>query len=111
MKIAVPKETHADETRVALSLDTAKKLLQLKADVTIEKGLATSLSIEDKKYLDLGVKVEPNRQELFSQADILLCVRKPKIEEIAWLKKGAILISFLDPFNEKDLIVALQKQG
>lgn len=110
MIIAIPKETHPGEKRVAFIPSSVDRLVKKGAQVTIESGLGLDIGITDDDYKKAGAGVEGNRQQLLSQADIVLRLRKPPMEEIAWLKKGAIHISFLDPFNEKSLVDALAQQ-
>lgn len=106
MLIGVPKETHPGERRVALIPDSVKKLTQKGLDILIEKSLGASIGISDQDYLDAGAKIG-SRQDVLSQSDMVLRLRKPPHEEVNQLKKGSIHISFLDPYNEKDLINTL----
>ncbi|MBD3649672.1 MAG: Re/Si-specific NAD(P)(+) transhydrogenase subunit alpha [Pseudomonadales bacterium] len=111
MQIAVPSETLANERRVALTPDSVKKLKGLDLEVVVESGLGNKAGFNDTEYQDAGAKVVNDRNELLSSADIVLRVRKPPQEEIAQLKKGAIHISYLDPYNETALIDGLSSQG
>jgi len=111
MKIFVPKETDTVETRVALDPVAAKKLIDLGAEVVVESGAGVTADHPDAAYSDAGASVTEDRAGLLAEADIVLRVRKPAPEEIAKQKKGAIHVSFLDPFNEPDLIKAFAAQG
>jgi H+-translocating NAD(P) transhydrogenase subunit alpha len=111
MKIGVPKENHPEETRIALLPETAKKLVDLGAAVVIEAGLGSSCQFQDKDYQDGGVTVATDRQTLLREADIILRLRKPDASEVALLKKGCVHISYLDPFNESELIQTFAQQG
>jgi H+-translocating NAD(P) transhydrogenase subunit alpha len=107
MIIAIPKETHPGESRVALIPSSVDRLVKKGAQVVIEAGLGSTIGVTDSEYEKAGATVESNRQALLSKADIVLRLRKPAIEEINSLKKGSLHISFLDPFNEKSLVDAL----
>jgi len=107
MIIGIPKETSAGEQRVAFIPSSVDRLVKKGAAVIIETGLGASIGISDEEYKKAGASIESKRQVLLSSADIVLRLRKPPIEEIKLLKKGAIHISFLDPFNEKALVQAL----
>ena len=107
MIIGIPKETHPGEQRVAFIPPSVDRLVKKGAQVIIEAGLGTCIGITDEEYKKAGATIEGNRQTLLSTADIVLRLRKPPLEEIKLLKKGSIHISFLDPFNEKDLVQAL----
>ncbi len=104
MLIAVPKEIHPGEKRVALIPASVDRLLKNGAQVTIEAGLGSSIGIPDDDYRKVGAAIENNRGALFQNADLILRLRKPPIEEIPLIKKGSIHISFLDPFGERFLI-------
>jgi len=111
MKIFAPKETDPIETRASLDPAAVKKLVGLGAEVVIESGLGILSDHPDKSYEEAGATVTSDRAGLFGRADIVTRVRRPSLEEVGQLKEGAIHISFLDPFNEPDLIkqFALQK--
>jgi len=111
MRIAIPKETHPGENRVPITPDTAKKLCRLGAELVIETGMGTGSGFTDSQYSDAGVSVATDRGRLFAEADILLRLRKPTLDEVALMKSGAIHISYLDPFNEHELVNALKAQG
>ncbi|MBI4411343.1 MAG: Re/Si-specific NAD(P)(+) transhydrogenase subunit alpha [Deltaproteobacteria bacterium] len=110
MKIAIPKETFRGEKRVPVVPETVAKLAKMGAEILVEAGLGLSCHFKDEDYAKAGAKVVENRQTLLSDADLVLRLRKCPAEEISWLKKGCIHISFLDPFNEKELIHKLAEQ-
>ena len=111
MQIGIPKETHPGENRVPIIPDTVKKLCQLGAEVLIEEGLGLGSGFRDKEYTEAGANISPDRTALFSNSDILLRLRKPDLSEVALMKSGCIHISYLDPFNEQELVQALKKRG
>ena len=104
MRIFVPKETAPGEKRAPVTPETAKKLLALGAEVTVETGIGASIHRSDTEYKSAGASVLDDRMAGLREADIVLRLRKPPIEEAAALREGCIHISFLDPFNERDLI-------
>lgn len=103
MIIGIPKEIFSGETRAALIPASVDKLVKKGAQVYVEHGLGTLLNVTDADYQKAGATVT-DRQNILTSSDMLLRLRKPPVEEIARMKKGAIHVSFLDPFNEKDLI-------
>ena len=111
MIIAVPKETHPGEKRVSFIASSVDRLVKKGAQIIVEAGLGSAIGISDEEYKKAGATIESDRQKMLSKADMVLRLRKPSIEEIAWLKKNSVHISFLDPFNEKDLVNALTHQG
>ncbi len=104
MNIVIPRENHPDETRVALIPEHVAKLAAAGATVSIEAGLGNSLRIEDDAYIAAGAAVVDDRKALLQTADMVLRIRKPTPDEVSQLKKSAIYVSLLDPFNEKELI-------
>ncbi|MGD2007046.1 MAG: Re/Si-specific NAD(P)(+) transhydrogenase subunit alpha [Cellvibrionales bacterium] len=104
MRLAIPRETHAGENRAAVTPDTVKKLVRLGADVVIESGAGAGAGYPDDAFTAEGASVEGNRDALLGGADMVLRLRKPDLEEVAKLKSGCIHVSYLDPFNEHDLI-------
>ncbi len=111
MRVAVPKETHPGENRVPITPDSAKKLCRMGAELVIETGMGTGSGFTDTEYTDVGATVSTDRNDLISNADVLLRLRKPTLEEVALMKSGCIHISYLDPFNEHDTVNALKSQG
>jgi proton-translocating NAD(P)+ transhydrogenase subunit alpha len=111
MKISVPKETHPGETRAALTPDGAAKLAKLGAQVKVEAGLGLAAGFADDAYAKAGATISTDRQNLISSGDMVLRLRKPPVDEIAWLKPGSVHASFLDPFNEKELIQKFAERG
>jgi NAD(P) transhydrogenase subunit alpha len=109
MKIAVMKETFEGETRVPLIPPTVDKLVKLGAEVEIEAGMGATCRYEDADYEEVGAKVNSDRKGLLQSADIVLRLRKPPIEEVDLMKKGCIHISYLDPFNELDLVEKMKE--
>jgi NAD(P) transhydrogenase subunit alpha len=111
MRIAIPKETHPGENRVAITPESAKKLCRLGAELIVEAGLGVGSGFTDAEYAEAGATVSADRNELFSSADVLLRLRKPALDEIKLMKRGCIHISYLDPFNERELVTALRDAG
>jgi len=110
MLIGIVKETFPGEKRVALIPASVAKLTKLGAQVVIEKNLGNSIDASDEEYKKAGAGIE-DRKKILSSSDIILRVRKPPLDEIASLKKGAIHISFLDPFNESQLVSELASKN
>ncbi len=111
MQLGVPKELHPGENRVPMTPDTAKKLVRLGATVHIEAGMGAGSGYADSDYTDVGAEIVSDRAALLSSSDMLLRLRKPSLEEIAQMKRGCIHISYLDPFNEHDLVRAFTDAG
>jgi proton-translocating NAD(P)+ transhydrogenase subunit alpha len=104
MNLAVPKEVHPGEVRVALIPEHVARLVKAGADVAIESGLGQTLRIDDEKYTEAGASVVADHSRLIENADVVLRIRKPSAEEVERMKAGSIYISLLDPFSERELI-------
>jgi NAD(P) transhydrogenase subunit alpha len=111
MRIAIPRETYPGENRAPIIPDAAKKLCRLGAEVVVESGMGINSGFSDSEYIDAGAEVSSDRAAMLGSADIVLRIRKPDLDEVSQLKSGCIHISFLDPFNEHELIKALKAQG
>ena len=111
MRLAIPKETHPGENRVPIIPDVAKKLVRMGAEVVIESGMGAGSGFSDEQYTEVGASVTHDRNELFASADMLLRLRKPELAEITLMKPGCVHISYLDPFNEHELVKALKERG
>jgi NAD(P) transhydrogenase subunit alpha len=107
MRIFVPKEDHPNERRVPLLPSGAAKLARLGAEIEVEQGLGATLACKDSEYEAAGAKISADRVRSLAGADLLLRLRKPPLEEVDLLKKGCIHASFLDPFNERELVLRL----
>jgi NAD(P) transhydrogenase subunit alpha len=110
MNIAVPKEVHPGETRVALIPEHIAKLAEMGAHITVETGIGQKLNFSDEDYVKAGASLEADRSSLLQTADMVLRIRKPAMEEIDLLKEESTYVSLLDPFNERKLIEALMKK-
>ena len=110
MNIAVPKEVHPGETRVALIPEHIAKLVEIGAHITVETGIGQKLNFSDEDYAKAGASLEANRSNLLQASDMVLRIRKPTMEEVALLKEESIYVSMLDPFNERELIEALMNK-
>ncbi|MFK8048563.1 MAG: Re/Si-specific NAD(P)(+) transhydrogenase subunit alpha [Halioglobus sp.] len=111
MRIGIPKETHPGENRVPITPESAKKLCRMGADLVIEAGMGIGSGFADTEYTEVGASVSTDRNELISNADVLLRLRKPTLDEVPLMKSGCIHISYLDPFNEHETVNALKAQG
>ncbi len=111
MRIFACKEQLSGERRVPVTPNTVSKLAKLGASVEIERGLGDSIALEDSDYEAAGAKIGQARERSLQEADLVLRVRKPSLEEIGLLKKGCVHISFLDPFNERQVVERLAAAG
>jgi len=77
MKIAVPKEVHAGERRVATTPPVVEQLRKLGFSVAVEAGAGVAASYSDQSYRDAGAEIVEDTRALWAESDILLKVRAP----------------------------------
>ncbi len=109
MRIFIPKEAAPGESRVPVIPETAGKLVKLGAEVEIESGLGSSISIADDEYSEVGAAIIVNRADSLALADVVLRFNSPLLEEIQLMKPGCIHISYLDPFNNLNKVAELAR--
>lgn len=107
--IACTRERRAEDPRVAITPETAKKLIAAGATVRIEAGAGSASAIPDETYREAGAQVVKDVRTALEGADVLLKVRGPTAAEIAALKPGAVVIAMLDAWREADTVQALAK--
>jgi len=117
MKLAIAKERRANESRVAATPDTVKRLKGLGLDIVVEAGAGAGASISDQAYADAGARIAPDATSALQDADIVLKVARPMTaaeggaDEVQAMKRGAVLVAMLDPYRNRDLVKALAAQG
>jgi H+-translocating NAD(P) transhydrogenase subunit alpha len=111
MKLAVPKETKFKENRVALTPDVVKDLIKKGFEVVAEAGAGTASFFADEAFAAAGATIVNSKAELLAQADVVLSVNAPAPAEIAQMKRGAILISFMWAATNPDVVDACAKAG
>lgn len=116
MKIGVPKEILPGETRVAIIPETAKRLVEKGAQVVVEAGAGQAASHSDEAYGAAGASVATSPESVLD-ADLVLKIQPPTIgedgkpDEVALIKQGAALITFLQPFARPDILERLALRG
>ena len=93
MKIGVPRESLAGETRVAITPDVVKKLTGKGFEILIEAGAGESAHFPDDEYSAVGGTLVSNAEAL--AAEIVVKLRKPSAEEVAAMADGAIYIGLV----------------
>jgi H+-translocating NAD(P) transhydrogenase subunit alpha len=79
--------------------------------VVVESGAGLSCRFDDAAYRAVGATIATVREEMLRHADIILRLRKPPLAEISLMRRGAIHVSYLDPFNEPELVEGLVAAG
>ncbi len=111
MKIGVPKEIHAGERRVATTPDVAKQLSKMGFEVAVESQAGERASFSDDAYRHAGCTIVASTPELWARADLILKVRPPEGQELDLLTSDKVLISFVWPGQNPDLLEKLTASG
>src|ERR1019366_2485930 len=111
MKLSVPKETKFKENRVALTPDVAKDLVKKGFEVMVESSAGLNSFFSDEAYAAAGAQITSDTAKIYSDADVVLKVNAPSADEVAKMKKDAVLISFMFAATNPDLVSACEKAG
>src|SRR5690606_29285489 len=114
MKISIPRERRAHERRVAATPETVKKFVALGIEVAIEAGAGEASRITDAAYEAAGATIVNDVAQLLGDADVILKVQRPLLaneenseeglNELALMKRGALLIAVLSPYNAPEAV-------
>src|SRR5450432_573018 len=107
MRIAVRKEGDAGERRVSIVPESIKRLAAKKIDVSIEAGAGAGAFASDDEYRAAGGRVDGSLEALLADADAVVQIRAPRLEDVRHLKEGSALVSLLFPLVNHDLVRAL----
>lgn len=107
MTVGIPMESVPDEQRVAGTPKTVKRLLKQGFEVQIQKGAGKKANFTDEDYTDAGGSLVSTPKEIFNQSDIVLKVNAPSDAEIDLMKEGIVLLSYLWPAQNQDLLKQL----
>ena len=109
MRIGIPAETRAGETRVAATPETVKKMLATGHTVMVEKNAGAGASIPDAEFQTAGATMV-STADLYAKSEIVMKVKAPTTDELSKLSAKSVLIGLLSPY-QPDLVAAYAKQG
>lgn len=101
MKLGIPKEIAANESRVAASPDTVKKLTGLGFEVLVEADAGKGAHVLDAEFEAAGAKIVASAADALGDADVVFKVARPSADEVGLMKKGALLAAILAPLADK----------
>ena len=111
MRVGVPRETKADEYRVAITPAGVRELTQLGHDVLVERGAGEGSAIADSDYEAQGARILPDPGAVFDEAELILKVKEPRPEEVELLRPEHVLFTFLHLAPTPELARALCQAG
>jgi NAD(P) transhydrogenase subunit alpha len=107
LTIGIPKETFPGEKRVASVPDVVEKLIKLGFKVAVESGAGDAANFSDDAYRAAGAEIVDDTAKLWATADIIFKVRGPSADEVALLREGSTLVSFIWPAQNEELMKQL----
>jgi NAD(P) transhydrogenase subunit alpha len=116
MKVGVPKEVRRGERRVAVTPETVARLLKLGFEVTVEKDAGAGASFRDADYVAQGARIAESSAAVWQDVDLVLKVQPPEhhpelgVHEAELLREGGMLISFVFPAKNQELVERLAKR-
>ena len=111
MQIAVIRETESGESRVALVPESIRKLIATGATVSVESGAGTIAGASDAEYRAAGAQITEDRAAILESADLLVSINRPSMEAIDRLKRGAVVLGFLNPLDQPESLEPIIARG
>jgi NAD(P) transhydrogenase subunit alpha len=111
-RVFVPRESAAGETRVAATPETVKKMATAGLEVSVQEGAGNGANIPDEAFREAGADIEEDGRSGWSGADLVIKVAPPGRDtgvgdEASMLRAGAVLVGFLAPYTNLDLVRTL----
>jgi NAD(P) transhydrogenase subunit alpha len=107
MLIGVPAETMAGEKRVATVPEAVEKLIKLGFKVAVQSGAGDAANFSDDSYRATGAEIIDTAAKLWASSDIVFKVRAPDPAEVALMREGSTLVSFIWPAQNPELMKQL----
>ncbi len=107
LRLGIPREVFPGERRVAITPGNVEKFKKLGFEVAVQSEAGLAAGFDDAEYVKAGALIVPEARALLSSADVVLKVRAPSPGEIAMLKAGAFLVSFVMPAQNPELLKQL----
>ncbi|MBJ7243437.1 MAG: alanine dehydrogenase [Solirubrobacteraceae bacterium] len=111
MKVGVPSEIKVDEYRVAITPSGVRELTAHGHSVMIEKGAGEGSAISDAEYVEQGAEILKEADAVFAEAEMILKVKEPQPEEVARLRAGQVLFTYLHLAPDPELTAGLVASG
>jgi NAD(P) transhydrogenase subunit alpha len=111
MRLAVLKERRADETRVAATPETIKKLVALGVQVAVETGAGQGACVPDSEYSAAGAEIASSAEAALQGAGVVFAVQTPEPAQRALMQRGALLVCISGALADRSLVPALAEAG
>src|ERR1700741_826239 len=110
MKVGIPSEIFPNELRVAATPKTVKRLQKQGFDVYIQHNAGAKANFSDKEFEEAGAKIVNSAADIYGNSDIVLKVKEPSTEEVGMMKEGLVLLSYLWPAQNQELLKTLAER-
>ena len=107
MRIGVPKELKSHEYRVGLVPGAVRELVHHRHEVVVEEGAGAGIGFDDAAYEAAGATVLAHPAEVFAAAELLIKVKEPQPQEVALLRDGQVLFTYLHLAADRELTQGL----
>ncbi|MGD0103517.1 MAG: alanine dehydrogenase [Rhodopila sp.] len=111
MKVGVPKEVKSHEYRVGMTPAGVRELVQQGHQVVVEHAAGAGIGFDDDAYRSVGATVLASAAEVFATAEMIVKVKEPQPQEIALLRRGQILFTYLHLAPDMLQTQGLMKSG
>jgi len=111
MKIAVPLESDPVESRVAITPETVKRFVALGAEVVVQTRAGEASRFPDASFAEAGATMAESLAATVGDADVVLKVRRPNVDEIKAMKQGAVVVGTMDPYGNEGDVKAMGDAG
>jgi NAD(P) transhydrogenase subunit alpha len=105
--LGFPAEFKPQEKRCAVLPVNVKAYKLLGATVRVQAGIGKHIHVNDEEYVAAGAEIVATRLDILASADIVPSLHKLSTDDLRHLKPNAIIVSYLDPFNEKGFVASL----
>jgi alanine dehydrogenase len=111
MHVGVPTEIKTHEYRVGLTPAAVRELVSHGHEVTVQQGAAVAIGFPDEAYRAAGAVIAPDAAAVFAEADLIVKVKEPQPGEIAMLRPGQVLFTYLHLAADREQTVGLMRSG
>jgi alanine dehydrogenase len=111
MRIGVPKEIKTHEYRVGLVPGSVREFTHRGHQVVVQSGAGAGIGFADAGYEAAGARVVPDAATVFAESDLVVKVKEPQPQEIALLRRGQVLFTYLHLAADKKQTEGLLRAG
>ncbi len=95
MLVGVPREVKDNEFRVGLTPGAIRELVASGHEVIVESGAGAAIDLDDERYRTAGARIVPDAATVYGRADLVVKVKEPQPVEVALLREGQVLFTYL----------------